>query len=639
MIDLKGFERALANTDDAHLSAMIARPDDYDPAALAAAKDEIGRREADQSRRQQKWQRVFGVPAIFPIGLVGLALSPWGPKGAVVVNTLLASAVVLSCWLVWLYLRRSRDGQTLRVNYLPIESHWVQACVQGCLYLYWGWYWRQIYEVHIPLIVAQHLLVYSLDGLLSLTRRRRWNIGFGPLTSILSCNLFLLFRPDWFYWQFALAALYVLGKEFIRWERDGRSMHIFNPSAFTLSVFSVILIATGSTGLTWGQEIATNLNQPTDIYLVIFLLGLVVQLLFSVPLMTLWASVALVVLNVIYTQVTGVYYFIDAGIPVAVFLGLHLLMTDPATSPKTNRGKAMFGTLYGVSVFALYSILEWMGAPTFYDKLLCVPVLNLMVPWFDRVARAEPLQRFRIPVPLGNLSHVGIWAVVFAGMFGTGFIGREHPGDETAFWESACEQDLRNGCRTLLLRHVANCANRAGDSCELAGRLYLDGTAGEADELKAVEQFAQGCELNQQPSCLQFEGFVSRGGEARLEQACDQDESINCYLLGEVLMHGIGRVPELATGLDYWQRACDLDGTRACGELGEYLAFASAGATDPVRASEALKRACDGGYAPGCANLSVLYQRGLGVPRNEDRARELLEKACAGGMQPACDRL
>src|SRR5260370_14035694 len=48
----------------------------------------------------------------------------------------------------------------------------------------------------------------------------------------------------------------------------------------------------------------------------------------------------------------------------------------------------LFGGMYGAGVFALYAALGWMGAPTFYDKLLCVPPLNLMVSALDRAALA-----------------------------------------------------------------------------------------------------------------------------------------------------------------------------------------------------------------------------------------------------------
>ena len=33
----------------------------------------------------------------------------------------------------------------------------------------------------------------------------------------------------------------------------------------------------------------------------------------------------------------GTYFFVDAFIPAAVFLGMHLLFTDPSTSPRTCR--------------------------------------------------------------------------------------------------------------------------------------------------------------------------------------------------------------------------------------------------------------------------------------------------------------
>ncbi len=82
------------------------------------------------------------------------------------------------------------------------------------------------------------------------------------------------------------------------------------------------------------------------------------------------------------------YHFIDFNIHPAVFLGLHLLVTDPATSPRKNFGKAIFGAAYGAGVFVLYGLLDSLGAPTFYDKLLCVPVLNLTVRALDRASIA-----------------------------------------------------------------------------------------------------------------------------------------------------------------------------------------------------------------------------------------------------------
>ena len=113
------------------------------------------------------------------------------------------------------------------------------------------------------------------------------------------------------------------------------------------------------------------------------------SLALSAALKTLIAQILpamLFLLSGIYTSITGVPYFLDSEIPAAVFLGLHLLVTDPSTSPRTPLGKAIFGALYGTGVFVLYWLLTSIGAPTFYDKLLCVPLLNLSVKWIDRLA-------------------------------------------------------------------------------------------------------------------------------------------------------------------------------------------------------------------------------------------------------------
>ena len=93
----------------------------------------------------------------------------------------------------------------------------------------------------------------------------------GRFPIVFSTNLFLWFRDDWFYLQFLLVAVGFLGKAFVRWERDGRRVHIFNPSAFTLALFSLVLLATGTTGITWGQEIDTTFSLGPRIYLVLFL--------------------------------------------------------------------------------------------------------------------------------------------------------------------------------------------------------------------------------------------------------------------------------------------------------------------------------------------------------------------------------
>ena len=321
--------------------------------------------------------------------------------------------------------RAARAGRVLSYTVVPKPVHYVQLAMHTSIYLYWGWYWREVYH-YAPLIVAQIVFVYVLDMLVCWWRRDQWILGFGPFPIVLSTNLFLWFKDDWFFLQFLLVSTGVLCKEFLTWRRDGRRTHIFNPSAIALAIFSIGLLITHSTHLTWGEEVAVSQGRPPHIYLEIFAVGLVVQALFSVTLVTLAAAGALFVLNLAYTGTTGVYYFVDSNIPIAVFLGLHLLVTDPATSPRRNFGKLLFGAMYGALVWALYTVLGWMGAPTFYDKLLCVPPLNLLVQPLDRAGAALEA-RFRkmtwTPRQV-NFAHMAVWITLVRGHDYDGFRGR-----------------------------------------------------------------------------------------------------------------------------------------------------------------------------------------------------------------------
>ena len=238
----------------------------------------------------------------------------------------------------------------------------MQACAQGALLLYWGWYWREVYD-SAHLLVAQLLFAYAFDILLTWSRRDSYTLGFSPFPVIFSINLFLWFKADWFFLQFLLIAVGFAVKELVRWEKDGRRVHIFNPSSLPLGLFSLGLIVTGTSDITWGQDIATTLNHAPQIYLVIFLVSLPGQWLFGVAAMTMSAVVTMYACGLVYFAATGTYYFIDAYIPIAVFLGMHLLFTDPSTSPRTELGRIIFGMVYALSVVALYAALGVFRSP------------------------------------------------------------------------------------------------------------------------------------------------------------------------------------------------------------------------------------------------------------------------------------
>ncbi len=336
-------------------------------------------------------------------------------------------------------------------------------------------------------------------------------------------NLFLWFKPDWFYLQFAMVALGLAVKDTIHWSREGRRVHIFNPSSFPLAVFSLVLLATGSSGITWGRDIASTQFFPPQMYLALFLIGLPGQFFFGVTSMTMSAVITTWLFGRLYFAATGIYFFYDSYIPIAVFLGMHLLFNDPSTSPRTEIGRIVYGALYGLSTVGLYELLGSAGMPTFYDKLLQVPLLNLSVQLIDRAARSR---WFRVldPAALGrsmlprqrNLVYMGIWAAVFAILSATQGVGDRHPGQWLPFWRQACDDGRAYACPYLADLQLNACNRGSGWACNEAGLLDIAlSRSGEdlrrLDPAGAAEPLDRGCELGFAAACRNL-GTLTKGG-------------------------------------------------------------------------------------------------------------------------------
>jgi hypothetical protein len=456
----------------------------------------------------------FAAPLALTTGLLALTLLPRVRTNEALTWSFWAAAALLLGWQAVLALRAERTSRALGADTAsvlvfakPRAQHYVQSFCQFSVYAYWGWYWPPVYDF-VPLLVGQLLFAYVFDMLLAWSRREPYLLGFGPFPIVFSTNLFLWFKDEWFSLQFALIALGFIGKAFVRWQRDGRRMHIFNPSAFTLAVFSLVLLVTGTTHITWGQEIATTFGLGPRIYTVLFFIGLIVLYFFSITPVTTAAAATLFGASALYRTLTGVPYFVDAEIPSAVFLGLHLLVTDPSTSPRTPLGRAIFGVLYGVGVFALYGLLGALGLPTFYDKLLCVPLLNLAVPSIDRAVRAigeRPiLSWLGLTGPLGraNVAHMAVWVVFFAAMSASGATDGTHRGDSLPFWEQACADKRPQACQRLIRIEASYCNDNAGWACNELGRHYVEGRLVSADLDRAFSYFSRACEARFQAGCV-----------------------------------------------------------------------------------------------------------------------------------------
>ncbi len=267
-----------------------------------------------------------------------------------------------------------------------------------------------------------------------------------------------------------------------------------------------MLILTGTTSATYGLEIAQTLFNPPWIFVAVFLVTLPAQILFGVATMTIASVVTAYAWSLLYFGATGTFYFRDAFIPIAVFLGMHLLFTDPATSPRTEQGRVMYGVSYAILTIALAGLLERFGAPTFYDKLLPIPVLNLMARRFDAWASKDVLRRLEPARALGalgvdnpRLATAGLWSLIFVGLASVGGVGDDHPGQYLPFWERACEAGSERACRTVVQMEGVYCARGSGWACNERGIVLAtklgDPAAARGDFNRACAlEFTAGCE-------------------------------------------------------------------------------------------------------------------------------------------------
>ena len=464
-----------------------------------------------QDQIEKKQDKAFLIPLSLIVLFFSFSFLPRVQENQNLVYTfwVISAAFFLFYLLVLFGILTNKINPAIKLVIQP--SHYVQAIVQFGVYSYWGWVVNKVF-LQMPLIFAQIVFLYIFSALVSWTRGREWHVGFGMFPIVFSTNLFLWFKDDVFYLQFAMIAIGALAKEFITWEKDGRRAHIFNPSAFGLSVASILLILTSNTDISWGKAIAETITYPEHIYLWIFLLGLVVQYLFKVTLVTLSAAVTLFIAALIYHKTTGIYFFITSDVPVAVFLGLHLLVTDPSTSPRTYLGRIMFGVLYGASVLLLFDVLGDFGAPTFYDKLLAIPILNLSIKLLDRIAKSINLAwlwpRALHFTPTGNrlnLIHMVLWVMFFLSIFFTHTLGGKHPGRNPMFWQEACDKNLHKGCYNLHYLVAKECTKGQALMCAKQAWMIKNSIGVDYNEKKLYEVATRACELGHDELCNRLE--------------------------------------------------------------------------------------------------------------------------------------
>src|SRR5262245_7348191 len=97
----------------------------------------------------------FLINAAFVAAMLVLSQLPLLDARPVVRASIVGAAVALLACSALLF-GVFRRGQTVAFEIALRPQHYLQACLQGSLILYWGFYWREVYHA-APLIVAQLL--------------------------------------------------------------------------------------------------------------------------------------------------------------------------------------------------------------------------------------------------------------------------------------------------------------------------------------------------------------------------------------------------------------------------------------------------------------------------------------------------
>jgi hypothetical protein len=297
------------------------------------------------------------------------------------------------------------------------KPHVIQACVHSSIFAYWSIYWPGVWH-QLPMILLMIAMAYGADAALSFGRFGSWRVGLSPLPVVFSTNLFV-----WLDWKGACLAMIgaFVCKTFI--QRDGK--HIFNPSVagLTLNALATILFPdqVHFGGLFHTLNIAPNMSEW------VFLGSLIPLTMFRLLPVSIGG-----ILGLLYATNT------PGALRPTLLLMLTLLATDPATTPRSDLGRLLFGFLVGVS-YPIYSvILHHLGQPDDFAKILSVPLANLLIRQFDALAsrltgfaeagraagwqrlgprlgayapRFEELGARLLPVPNGLF--VAVWIVLF----------------------------------------------------------------------------------------------------------------------------------------------------------------------------------------------------------------------------------
>lgn len=323
-----------------------------------------------------------------------------------------------------------RKAGRVEIHTVGRVTHLLPAALQIIIFSYWFAHWPTGRALILP-IVTQIFCAYLLDIALSILILRQWTASFGVIPIVLSTHLLAQFElSTWWAGMFSVSVA-LLAKTTLR--REGRPL--LNPSVSGLCVIGLIdLFWSGIDTPDYSHAFAAAPNMTE----LVVLLALIVQFRLRIVLVTLSAALTLL----LFSRLTPLASFGVAWAPVT--LVLCLLISDPATTPRSPGGRVLFGAFIGTGMVLIQALLTSLGHSDFWSKVLAVPAANYLVPYFDRWG--QRLSKLKLLAPEKNKLHVGAWALTASfGLLGKGAT-LDHS-DDQADITSPCYTPAKLGSR------------------------------------------------------------------------------------------------------------------------------------------------------------------------------------------------
>lgn len=277
------------------------------------------------------------------------------------------------------------------------RNHYLQGFfLQASFMAYWGLYWPLV-SPHFKLVLVQLGFAVLFDSLCYRLLRGIWRFSFAPVPVVMSTNLFLWFVPEYFWAQLLVVALAIVGKATLQWHRflphsgaplaSRETTHIFNPTGLALALSAIVILSLMPTDIAYGQSVPASQELGPHVYSMLFAISILVNVFFPTVLVT--ASIVATTLFLhFFTEMAWGLPAYPLAISAPVFLAAVLLVTDPMTTPITKTGRVLFGASYAAIVYVIPYFLIQLNLPSSSEKVLAVPLVNLLVPTFDRIGEA-----------------------------------------------------------------------------------------------------------------------------------------------------------------------------------------------------------------------------------------------------------